>query len=408
MRPLLLVVVYVICLLVVGQTTSVAQTATPQSSGTFWVDRWGQGRFAPHVDFVDQALFPKLIKQVGIPIHLQQLRIKEDVDGEASVIKDFSSLTPLPHSALIRLKWVDSADSPVHRVQKSNKATLQVDVTNNGNHQLTLGDRDLLLFVTVRHPPGQSYNGGHRFYGVRPTQPRGVLRYLLHRVDLFRHDMEFTSYPQLARDKLDPESPVHLKPGESHSWRVTISNWPSNEYELMVQFHKRRSPDISGGSFVFSNPLFLDFLTDDPRRDDLVEMRVRLRENAEIKPGQPIPLEIVFRNKALKELRFPFVKGTKDDLDLSDMLFCYGNDGRVLPLTKKISGSMEIRIPVNESFTLPVDAPEGTVVARAVFYNAEISRPSLGDSNRYVWGWHWSEHWLAPSVKQSLDEPDNK
>ena len=119
-----------------------------------------------------------------------------------------------------------------------------------------------------------------------------------------------------------------------------------------------------------------------------------------------MPLEISFQNKTDVEWRFPFQKGTKDDLDLSDMLFCYGNDGRVLPLTAKVSGPMEIRVPIHKTFVLPVDAPAGTVVARAVFLNRAFQVPRNKedfDLDRFVMGWHWSEHWQHPSVRQQIE-----
>ena len=132
-------------------------------------------------------------------------------------------------------------------------------------------------------------------------------------------------------------------------------------------------------------------------------MHVRQRENSELKPGQPVPLEIVFHNRSETEMVFPFSKGTTDDLDLSDMLFCYGSDGHLLPITSKVAGPIEIRISVNESFTLPVDAPAGTVVARAVFYNSDFSsKISSDDPGRFLQGWHWSEHWQHPTVREQV------
>jgi len=194
---------------------------------------------------------------------------------------------------------------------------------------------------------------------------------------------------------------VPVKAGATVSWAVTISDSEPNEYELMVIFSKDDEPRISGGPPVYSNRLSLDVLTDEPRRDDVVEVHVRQRENSELKAEQSLPLEIVFHNRSETELTFPFSKGTADDLDLSDMLFCYGIDGHLLPITSKVAGPMEIRIPVNGSFTLPVNAPAGTVVARAVFYNSDYSpKISSDDPGRFIHGWHWSEHWHDPMFRE--------
>ena len=131
---------------------------------------------------------------------------------------------------------------------------------------------------------------------------------------------------------------------------------------MMFIFRHGSTPDAG----VYSNRLALDVLTDEPLKDDVIELHVRQRDNADLKARRPVPLEIVFQNRSNIELKFPIPKSTKDDLDLTDLLFCYGNDGTLLPLITRIAGPTEIVIPVNGSFTLPVDAPVGTVVARAV------------------------------------------
>lgn len=401
-------------------SVNVTRALPGQESGTFWVDRWGQGRFGMLVDFVDESLFPKLRPHVGIPIHLFQPWIDlEDPDSPTCLTK-LGSIQPLPQPVSIRLKWMENGESPVCRLRDSQDAIFQVEVTNRGAEEVSLSSYDLMLLVTVRHPPanggGYTIYGGTGDYGSGRLRRRGVLRYFARYANLGPQDSEFPWCPVSNLNDRPPGGPVQVQPSKTHAWKVTISNsapkqhefdhWLPNEYEIMVRYRKSGTRDESGGSYTFSNPLSLDVLTDEPRQDDVMEMSMRLRENAEIKPGQPVPLEIVFRNKLKKELRFPFSKGTPDDLDLSDFLFCYDKDGRVLPLTKKVSGSMEIVVPVNEPFVFPIDAPEGTVVARAVFLDGKYS-PATDDKvfnlERYAWGWHWSEHWQAPSLRRRLE-----
>jgi len=256
---------------------------------------------------------------------------------------------------------------------------------------------------------------------------RGVLRESRYPADLFPHDTVFTSRPDNASGPQPRgESPIRVKTGETFSWKVTISGWSPNEYEMMLMYRKY-DQDENDSSLdrmtVLSSHLYLDVLSDEPRMDDLIELHVRQRENTMLQPGQPVPLEIVFQNRSENELiiypgnsmmgfrehvtweqRLKLMKGAPDDLDLSDLLFCYGSDGRVLPLTSKVAGPMEIHIPVNGSFTLPVDAPAGTEVARAVFHNSTFTpkMKSESDPNRYVHGWHWSEHWQHPSVRAQV------
>ncbi|MEJ7596209.1 MAG: hypothetical protein WKF77_32275 [Planctomycetaceae bacterium] len=288
--------------------------------------------------------------------------------------------------------------------------TFEVEVTNSDNVDLILKSQELRFVRVVRHPR----NAGAAYGLSSIVRPRGVLRYAPQTAELSPQDTKYTLDWMNATFKDPPsELQVLVKPGATFSWNVTLSDWAANEYELMVQYLKFDNPSSRDGpyQYVYSNPISLDVLTDEPRQDDVVEIHVRQRDKTELKPEQTVPLEIVFHNRSPQELKFPFYKGTTDDLDLSDMLFCYGNDGRVLPLITKVAGPMEICIPVNESFTLPVDAPEGTVVARAVFYNDKFS-PKLkgGDDapDRFVHGWHWSEHWQHPSVRaqfNSLPEP---
>ena len=390
------------------QPTNTAKSSTETLPGTFWIDRWRQGRFAPHRNFVDEAIFDRLRDYEGIPILVQGAVDQPEYYSGPTCLKDFDRIERLPQSVSIRLRWITTdkkpLTEPILRTRNLHDVSFEVQLTNMENVELILTSGDFVFSRQVRHPRNQTS------YGTRPgVRQRGVLRYSGSGCEMPPQDSKYT----LNWMKLTPEQPlevihdirVPVKAGATFSWNVTISDWEPNEYELMVQYLRFDNPAHRDGSYqyLYSNALSLDVLSDEPRRDDVVEMHVRQRDKTDLKSGQPVPLEIVFHNCSDKELLFPFWKGTTDDLDLSDMLFCYGSDGRLLPITSKVAGPMEIRIPVNESFTLPVDAPEGTVVARAVFYNNKFS-PKIGsdDPERFTHGWHWSQHWQHPSVREQL------
>ena len=321
-------------------------------------------------------------------------------------------------------------DAPLHRMRPGQEATFEVQVTNWEPDEMILDTKELRIWLTSRHPPGTYYNAGENSFGgfLNIKRKRGVLRDATYPANLLPRDTHFTFLPHNAWGP-QPQSgaSVRVKTGETFSWKVTISGWSPDEYEMFVTYHKysQDENDSPMDRFqVLSSHLYLDVLSDEPRMDDLIELHVRQRENTLLRPGQPVPLEIVFQNLSEDvlsiypgnwgmvsgsgfqkhvtwEQKLKLMKGSADDLDLSDILFCYGSDGRVLPLTGKVAGSMEIRIPVNGSFTLPVDAPAGTEVARAVFHNASFTPKWKGESdpNRHVHGWHWSEHWQHPSVR---------
>ena len=379
---------------------------TESFSGTFWIDRWGQGRFPPSVDYVNESLFPRLSKHSGIPVRLTQaIAWPETVPGY-SCLTEFEGLEQLPQPITIQLSWkthdVGRAVESIVRTRRPHDLSFTVQVTNNTDLDLMLTAKDFDLVLGIRHP------GNYGGYGSnKAVRKRGILRNHSTGTPLAPEDTQYAL--QLMNDVTHPhldelyDIQVPVKAGATVSWTVTISDWEPNEYELMVVFSKDDEPRISGGPSVYSNRLSLDVLTNEPRKDDVVEMHVRQRENSELKPGQPVPLEIVFHNRSETEMVFPFSKGTTDDLDLSDMLFCYGSDGHLLPITSKVAGPIEIRISVNESFTLPVDAPAGTVVARAVFYNSDFSsKISSDDPGRFLQGWHGSEHWQHPTVREQV------
>ena len=385
---------------------AITSAPTESFSGTFWIDRWGQGRFPPSVDYVNEALFPKLRDHTGIPILLTQAIARpETVPGDLC-LTEFEGLDHLPRAVSIQLGWTTPdgriANESIIRTRNPQDLSFIVVVTNNENFDLTLTAKDFDFVLGSRHPG--SFGG----YGSNTAvRKRGILRNHSTGAPLAPQDTKYTL--QLMNDVTHPhldelhDIQVPVKAGATVSWTVTISDSEPNEYELMVIFSKDDEPRIIAGPSVYSNRLSLDVLTNEPRKDDVVEMHVRQRENSELKPGQPVPLEIVFHNRSETELAFPFSKGTTDDLDLSDMLFCYASDGHLLPITSKVAGPMEIRISVNESFTLPVDAPAGTVVARAVFYNSDSPQKiSSDDPGRFIRGWHWSEHWQHPKVREQV------
>jgi hypothetical protein len=321
---------------------------------------------------------------------------------------DFGSVERLPQLISIQLRWLEGhnkvVDAPVWRMWSPQEASLEVMITNNADADLILDSNDLMLLQTVRHPPESEYSAFQQSYGWNGLRKRGMWRFVTHPSNLMPRDTLFRENPPQARTPLPhSESPVRIRSRETFSWKVAVMGWLPNEYELAVQFQKY-AKETDPFDSVLSNPLSLDVLTDTPLQDDVIEIHVGRRENTEPKSDHSIALGVVLKNKLQKEVQFA-LKGTKDDLDLADFLFCYGIDGQLLPWTKKVAGSTQVGIPVNGSLTLNVDAPEGTVVARANFYNAQISHPQQGpsDPNRYQRGWHWSAHWIAPSIRQQLD-----
>jgi hypothetical protein len=84
-----------------GPTTT--SVPTESFSGSFWIDRWGQGRFPPSVDYVNEALFPKLRDHTGIPILLTQaIAWPETVPGDLC-LTEFEGLNHLPQPVSIQL-----------------------------------------------------------------------------------------------------------------------------------------------------------------------------------------------------------------------------------------------------------------------------------------------------------------
>jgi hypothetical protein len=415
MRCLITRLALVAVVAITGGLSLAMQYASGTLEGTFWVDRWGQGRFAPGEEFVDESLFGRLRAHVGIPIRLISPRIGQGFEeSEATCIMKFEKVEKLPQPVSVRLRWLDGGEqltnSLLRRMRRSQIASFEVQLKNNSNDELVLDTNEFMFFPAVRHPPGLQYNGYHPTFGENNKRPqRGVLRYHEIPSNLSPKDTKFDENPPGASfPQPGSENPVRVKSGATYSWNVTLTNWDANEYELKVRYRKYfDNPNIRGGSVTFSNSLYLDVLSDEPRKNNRLELRVQQREKTEFQLGKPVPLEIVFRNRSNAEMRLPFLERSQGDLDLSDLLFCYGEDGRVLPLKTKVPGPIEIRIPVEGSFTLPVDAPAGTEVARTVFVNQKIAPPypPERDPARFNWGWHWSEHWIAPSIRQRLDAP---
>ncbi len=401
--------------------------------GTFWIDRWGQGRFGTEERFIDESNFPRLMGHQGKRILLKDaLSDQDQVPGTPSVMEFMTvQRIPFPPERDILLRWLDKhdhpGDAPVNRIRSGQEATFEVQVANWESDEMLLHKHELHLWLTSRHPPGTYLNGINHSFGefLNIRRQRGVLRDASYPANLFPRDSVFNSPPQNASDAPNSDALVRVKTGETFSWKVTISGWLPSEYEMFVTYHKfdqNENDSPKDRMTVLSNHLYLDVLTDEPRLNDLIELHVRQRDKTLLQPGQTVPLEIVFQNRSENDLtiypgnadffrkhvtweqKLKLMKGAPDDLDLSDMLFCYGSDGRVLPLTSKVAGPMEIRIPVNGSFTLPVDAPAGTEVARAVFHNSSFTPKLNGESdpNRYVHGWHWSEHWQHPSVRTQV------
>ena len=177
-----------------GSEHTAAAVASEPQEGTFWVDRWGQGRFAPYGDFVNESMFPKLRPYVGTPVQLIAPRVEQDSYDGAECVTSFGSIKGLPQPVSIHLSWMtDTKDLPdaIWRMRSAEEAVLKIQVTNKSNDELILDTKDLKFHPTIRQPD----NSLQRAYGLKPgARKQGVWRYVSRSVNLF---------PQGSHDESD-------------------------------------------------------------------------------------------------------------------------------------------------------------------------------------------------------------
>lgn len=389
-------------------------------SGTFFVDRWGQGRFVPQ-GFIDDKLLIKMINYEFMPVRIISPHVTgEDYKGP-SYLTDFETIEPLPHLAAIRVDWSDllaqGASARIRRIGRAQDAQFSIELENISAHDIVVDSDHLSLLVTVRHPP-ESYlpwkDQSLGWFHPRKGGPVRAIRSCSLETSIAAHDVVI----EPGRSHLDCSSvskePVQIKANDKYSWKVTLSNWDPNEYELNVRYRSEQNRKAGvyysnrdrydPENFVTSNAISLDVLTDQHRSNCRLELSVRIRERREYAPEKPVPLEIVFRNNDEREMEL-LPRVGQSDLDMGNLIFCYGDDGRLLPLPSNAVAPKKLVIPPGETFVLPVDGPAGTVVARAVYYNNRYAtQPS--DKLRSFGGWHWSEHWMAPVIRDRMKEKD--
>ena len=87
------------------QSGVVGEDPAETIEGTFWIDRWGQGRFPPYVEFVDESVFPKLVDHAGVPVRISKpIALGEQQPGDL-LLSSFHRLERLPQSVSLRLRW---------------------------------------------------------------------------------------------------------------------------------------------------------------------------------------------------------------------------------------------------------------------------------------------------------------
>jgi len=123
-----------------GPTTT--SVPTESFSGTFWIDRWGQGRFPLSVDYVDETLFPMLNDHTGVPILITQaIAWPETVPGDLC-LTEFEGLKHLSQQVSIQLVWKNpdavASNESIFRTRSVQDLSFTVLVTNNEDFDLTL------------------------------------------------------------------------------------------------------------------------------------------------------------------------------------------------------------------------------------------------------------------------------
>ena len=162
----LLIVISVCC----GCKDEPAQQPEAESveGGTFWIDRWGQGRLDNQARFVDDALLQGLREYEGTRIALLHTRSQQEVVPGIPVVKEFKSVKSLPQpTGSVQLRWLKdakgTADSRVRRIRNAEEVSFEVRVANNAPDDLILDKNELDLWITVRHPPEAYYSNQNSF-----------------------------------------------------------------------------------------------------------------------------------------------------------------------------------------------------------------------------------------------------
>ena len=119
----------------------ITQVVQGACEGTFWVDRWNQGRFAPY-GFVDESVFERLRKHTAFPVRLTSPQFRQDEESGPRCLMEFGTVERLQQPLSIHLRWLEghtsSLDSPVCRMRSPQEAVLEVEISNKADAELIL------------------------------------------------------------------------------------------------------------------------------------------------------------------------------------------------------------------------------------------------------------------------------
>jgi hypothetical protein len=93
------------------ETETTAPVPPLTCEGTFWIDRWGQGRFGPYGDFVDETLFHKLQDYAGTPIRLKGVVDRGEYFNGPTLLREFREVEQSPTGVSLQLRWVNTRNT---------------------------------------------------------------------------------------------------------------------------------------------------------------------------------------------------------------------------------------------------------------------------------------------------------
>ncbi len=382
--------------------------------GTYHIDRWGQHRFS--YLFVSPELEKTLKPYLRTPVILEATEVRQWMNPGGAIIMRVGKVEKLPMPVKISLSWQEPKKGPtalLRRVPAGGSIKVKVTVTNRSHQKLLLDGRNFYLSFYLHHPSGAGFSDPMDFWAMHESYtPFGSdkeRRLCKRMTNLLPHDQTFNAsvlpiayspYPRI-------ENAHTLKQGESHSWTVTLEKLPANEYELaaLYDYPERQHPYP-----IFSNVLRVDALTDKPLRWQGLEVELKPDGERQGSAGQPIPLQVRFKNTTQKPLRFGWVK-IGQRVDLSDALLCYDEKGTLLPLPIPAGKRRveTIRLEPGKSLSVQVEAPAHTAVARVVFGHCVVVRDTQPDetpvstgyilsSHRRLQKSHFSRAWTVPAL----------
>jgi hypothetical protein len=420
--------------------------------GTYWVDRWGQHRFASHFVFPDLA--PRLNPLAHSRIRLTVTKRLLDHDRQPWIILDFKDPVKLdpPYEVILSfleplrpatsaekkqlMSWIDQLDSPKyvtrqkaehglikagvaalpwlrpalkhpsleasrraqrcidaichtpdtagpahkpHATRPNDPVHLKVTVTNRSGEDQPAVPVGLALRHTSRYPFRPT---GQHAYVPKKAPPERELSPLaerkIKRTFLFYHDDHAALLPASQTAYWNGGGPTlwsksgllpALKKGESVVWVVTVHKAWDAEAELMGKFFFEAKNKTN---WLQTNSLRLDVLGDQRPHKQPLRIEIRQAKKAAVKPGQPIPVEIVFSNTSPKPIAFelPCMPDKAGHRFVTfDLLFAYDDAGTLLRGDNpgETCCYHVVRLKPGESKAISAEVPHGATWARVAF-----------------------------------------